>query len=781
MQAMATSSNPINISSTHKREWHCNKCKQTFECIPSTIIYAYNHYKTYCPVCCNLIAIKGYNDLTITNPEIARNLNDYNDAYNTSVNQKNMVEFKCKHGHVFKRSIQKYINDSSCPDCKKDSIAKISDNESMISTWDYDRNGNLNPYEIPMKSNKKYWWRCEQCLSSYEMSASNRARGEKCPKCKSKRLSASIIATVASKTPLSDKPEVSKYWDYDKNTDTPDDISYTSPSKRWFLCENMKHSSLKSVRNEVKQVNNSNSKPCMQCKHDNHETMDYMPSEILTMIADKDITGKLLSLPMNYSKKIEFKCNQCHQYFESRADSLLSLFSETGKYCPICGFRKLVPGVNDFATTQPELTKELVNKNEAKSFMQNDKNQRKWICVNNSSHIYSTTAAQRMNGVNCKICTAKKRGADRRKHYSAINPVPTWIIEYAIDEKNRKLASSLTASDSHNKVTIKYPECGHVRTTNVAVMRNYPDCPKCNSGQATSKAQEELYDYVRSILPESEASMVSYDDRTAISPKELDIYIPTRNIAIEYNGIYWHSCIPGSDDELEYKYKHYDKYMQCRQNGIQLLQFFDDDYMNHPEIIRNIIKSKLGLYDSTPSNTIYARKTTCSHIDYHDSTLFLDRNHIQGGSHGTVYLALKTDDGSTVAVMVITSITKDNGLLINRYATNCNVPGGFTKMLTHAINEYNPDYVYTFSDNMISDGGLYYRNGFMKDSEIKPDYYYVDRNDKRYHKFLFRKSRFEKDDNLIYDDNMTESELASINGLRRVYDAGKIKWIMRIK
>lgn len=84
--------------------------------------------------------------------------------------------------------------------------------------------------------------------------------------------------------------------------------------------------------------------------------------------------------------------------------------------------------------------------------------------------------------------------------------------------------------------------------------------------------------------------------------------------------------------------------------------------------------------------------------------------------------------------------------------------------------------VITFADRGVSDGGLYESQGFVVDRELEPDYMYVV-GSKRQHKFAYRKARFEKDTNLKFEKGLTERQLANLNGLLRVYDAGKTRWV----
>jgi len=47
---------------------------------------------------------------------------------------------------------------------------------------------------------------------------------------------------------------------------------------------------------------------------------------------------------------------------------------------------------------------------------------------------------------------------------------------------------------------------------------------------------------------------------------ELDLYYPEYNLAIEFNGLFWHS------DHMKEQSYHYDKYLACKTAGIRLVQ-----------------------------------------------------------------------------------------------------------------------------------------------------------------------------------------------------------------
>ena len=108
--------------------------------------------------------------------------------------------------------------------------------------------------------------------------------------------------------------------------------------------------------------------------------------------------------------------------------------------------------------------------------------------------------------------------------------------------------------------------------------------------------------------------------------------------------------------------------------------------------------------------------------------------------------------------------------------TAYSVPGGFTKLLKAAQGIY-PEYPFiTFSDHMVSDGGLYAASGFVADKELAPDYAYMV-NGARQHKFGYRLKRFRTDPSLLWEEGKTERELADLNNLTRIWDAGKTRWV----
>lgn len=331
-----------------------------------------------------------------------------------------------------------------------------------------------------------------------------------------------------------------------------------------------------------------------------------------------------------------------------------------------------------------------------------------------------------------------------------------------------------------------HPECNKCKErTFVIKSGNYFDrtrlhielCTNLNPINHDRMAGTSLEMFVRSILDEYG---IKYETnvRNIISPRELDIYIPDKNIAIECNGVYWHSTY---DSE-----HHRDKYGRCEGKGIRLISIWEDWIKGKPEITHSIILSKLGIYE----RRIYARQCTVADISSQEAAVFLNENHIQGDVRTHIRKCLLYEN-RPVAVMCFSrrrgcsgnkTRTPDTWVL-DRFCTlrGWQVVGGAGRMLKHFIDEYNPGIITSFSCNDISDGGLYKELGFEMAGTAN-SYWYVDPvGRRRYHRTYFCKNNIIRMGWKDTKGGWTEAEVTKEHGLYRIFDSGTTKWVLKIK
>lgn len=299
----------------------------------------------------------------------------------------------------------------------------------------------------------------------------------------------------------------------------------------------------------------------------------------------------------------------------------------------------------------------------------------------------------------------------------------------------------------------------------------YEVCTKHNPISNDKTKDTYLEQFVCGILDEYRIEYTR-NDRSVIHPKEIDVYIPSKRIAIECNGIYWHS--------LKSHNYHIDKYKTCKDTGIQLLTIWQDWIINHPDIVRSIILSKLGLI----SDKLYARKCNIVYISSKDANKFLDENHIQGRCTAKIHIGLYYGD-ELVSVMCFSRRSRLSGGKNNnpddweliRFCNKLNtcVIGGAGKLISFFIKEYHPARIVSYSCNDISSGDLYMKLGFQSDHHINKSYWYIDNNTmKRYHRSRFTKSHLRV---LGYDTaGKTEKEIMRSSGYVSIYDSGTTRW-----
>lgn len=384
-----------------------------------------------------------------------------------------------------------------------------------------------------------------------------------------------------------------------------------------------------------------------------------------------------------------------------------------------------------------------------------------WDCE--KGHSWETTPASRViHNSGCLVCLGKQTVV-------GVNDLKTLFPGLAKEWHPTKNGVLLPENFTVSSGKTAWWQCnkGHEWETYIYARTLGNGCLVCSYTNFSSAAELNIGEYLTQNLHQK----IERNLRTIVKKHELDIYVPEKKIAIEYNGLYWHS------EKFKPKNYHYDKWLACKEQGIQLIQVWEDEWNRNPELVKRMLAQKIGM---STDPKIFARNSLPKKVSKETAEIFLNINHIQGFASGSYYLGLfdKRDIEKLVAVLVLKKEPGTNGKTLNiiRYATSQNVVGGFTKLLSYAEKTYKPKSFVTFSDNCVSDGGLYENNGFIADKNLAPDYTYLVKGERK-HKFGYRLKRFRNDPELQYRPGLTERELAALNGLPRVWDAGKTRWV----
>ncbi len=264
---------------------------------------------------------------------------------------------------------------------------------------------------------------------------------------------------------------------------------------------------------------------------------------------------------------------------------------------------------------------------------------------------------------------------------------------------------------------------------------------------------------------------VEFNNRTVLAPMEVDIWSEQHRLGIEYHGLYWHS------DRFKDRGYHHRKWLAAEKAGIRLIQIFEDEWLDKPELVTRMLQHATG---SAPRR-LHARKGKIVRITPAEAGAFLDANHIQGRDGTPVAFALVYD--KIEAVMTFTKPRLSGGdseaqIVLNRYAASASIPGGFSRLFRHAVSELDLKSVATYSDNRWFSGGVYASNGFRMVGNVSPTYWYFSKTHwHRQHRFGFRKDALKQKMGELFNPQETEFQNADRFGLLRVWDAGKRSWM----
>ena len=320
--------------------------------------------------------------------------------------------------------------------------------------------------------------------------------------------------------------------------------------------------------------------------------------------------------------------------------------------------------------------------------------------------------------------------------------------------------------DEDGKVIITCPIHGDYRQNpNDHIYRN--GCPKCAG--LISRPEDEILSFVKSLVGNDS---VIQRNHGILGGKEIDIYVPNEKIAIEFNGLHWHTEEFARGSEY-----HLSKLEECNKKGIKLIQIFEDEWLEHKEIV--LSKIRHHLHKDKPIKKVRGHKCLIEEIEPSTARQFFEVNHIQGFSGGSIIIGAFFE-----GELVGSCIFKKNGSncyeLVRMATMNGYLCHGVCgKMFSYFVQKYNPIEIKSFADRrwtLNSEDNIYVRLGFFLEKTLKPDYRYVIGN-KRMHKFGFRKHILHRKYGLPL--TMTEKEMCNKLGFHRIWDCGLFKYLWK--
>ncbi len=484
--------------------------------------------------------------------------------------------------HVWQTTINHKFRGDKCPVCTGRTVVTgkndlLHCDKTLAEEWDYSNNTET-PDKVYFKSSKKYHWICPKG-HHYIASLNKRVSGTGCPYCANKKV---LIGFNDLKSQF---PDIAADWDYINNKDLkPENVVYGSGKQVFWKCKNCGRSWKTSISNRT-----FSKTGCPDCSSkaagkkftanavkENNFALNH-PDLCKEWDYNKNYPTRPEDVPCGTNKQFYWICSKCGWSWLASPNTRSS-----GSGCPACSNKVVNPGVNDLQSLFPDIAKEWdYDKNgniTPDKVVFGSNKQFYWKC-SKCGFEWKQSVYARTTGKGCKKCSRIKSAAGHIKTSASKNNFYTHYPEIAKEwhfEKNGEMKPSDFSSSSNKTVWWKCSFCGYEWKSSIASRTSSKStCPNCNY-VGTSFPQQAVFFYISKVFPDAK-------NRFVLGGMEFDIFIPSANTAIEYDGVFYHKNSIKKDNTK-------DNY--CNSNSIKLFRIRDPSLPNTE--YATIIPSKDG-------------------------------------------------------------------------------------------------------------------------------------------------------------------------------------------
>jgi very-short-patch-repair endonuclease len=447
--------NPINVTlKSNKKYWfNCNKCNHIFDIALNNVSAG-----KWCPFCgvnklCEIETCNTCFEKSFASHDKAKYWSSKNNKNPRLVTKKSDSEkfwFNCdKCIHSFDSTLYNVYKGNWCPYCSvptkrlcENDLCKMCFNQSFASHekakyWS-SKNGNINPRNVFLGSNQKYWFDCSNCSHCFEIKITGINRGNWCSYCcyPPQKLCIDLNCENCFNNSFASH-EKSQYWSSKNGDTTPRDVFNSTHEKYWFDCNVCGHL-FESILSDItkngswcgycvhsKLCSDLNCNDCFNNSFASHEKSQYWSS--------KNGDTNPLDVFKLSNKKYWFDCNICSHSFYSSLSHISSKCNTT--WCPYCSnppkimcedlnckncfnksfasHEKVIYWSNENGDTNPRLV------------FKSTRNKYLFKC--NNAHLFKVSLYNIVAGKWCPYCVNKTEA----KLYEKIQPLyPTIITQF---------------------------------------------------------------------------------------------------------------------------------------------------------------------------------------------------------------------------------------------------------------------------------------------------------------------------------------------------------------
>jgi len=594
--------------------------------------------------------------------------------------------------------------------------------QELVAEWHPTLNEEALPSDFSAASHKRVWWLCPKS-HPFEMMIKHRTNGSRCPYCLNRK-----CLTGWNDLALY-YPDVAAEWDYELNELSPEQVYYGNKAPaawhgkcghKWVtptyyrtiygrgcpLCDGRDAHTVLPVKKDKNKASFAKTHPEFLSEWDYELNEDLKPEDVT---AGSEMVAW-------------WKCPVGHSYdmpVEKRVK---------GRNCPYCSGKRIKSGINDLMTLFPLIGNEfhptLNGEVKATDISPGSHKNYYWL-GEQCGHSWKAMPFNRTkHNKGCHFCS----GTYVLLGFNDLVTTHPLLAAEWHPTLNGDLRPEQFSRGSKQKVWWRCSK-NHVWESSIDTrtqgLHDFSGCMECWANSIVSKAEQELYDFIASL-----GVVAQQSQRGLLSKRqEVDIYIPSHKLAIEYNGVYWHSEATGKDSHY-----HYDKYKSALDNGIELIQIWEDDWNARKQTIKRELARKLNCMDEYqalyPASIIQPAGTVTVQIVSHKrAQTFMQHHNIAGFVEAQQYFGL-LDEADKLLGLIAYDIN-DHTITIVAHTNGDTVDDSFVQMMT-VLQEKYPAYKFVVvTANDFNPAQALTDSGFTKKTEIDPEFSYVVRGKRR--------------------------------------------------
>ena len=442
----------------------------------------------------------------------------------------------CPNGHSYTKKVcERTSKNQGCRYCANKALLRgyndlQTRHSDLADEWDYEKN-EKSPSEVLYCSNKVAYWICPKGHSYEKKIFARTYRGAGCLYCANKVV---LKGFNDLQTRCSD---LAKEWDYEKNEKSPSEVLYCTDKRAHWICSKCGYKWVAKVDERSKYGKTG----CPRCAG----LYGLTHMDACKLLEENNPNIELNSTFINLTTPVSFKCKKCGYEWSTRYSKKVLLGKTHCAGCQGIAHKSNAVFIKELKEVFPTIiTLEPYSNNRTLIKCQCS------ICGN----IWSAKPNNLLHGHGCKKCADKqsaiKRTISEKDFLNRVNEVNPFVNVLGKYEK------------ASEKIKCECAICGHIWEPKAISLTQGRSCPRCCRSSTSFMEKFFYYTFVNVFAEEK----IIANDRKILDGKELDIYVPSMNIAVEPGSWVFHRHQIESDTL---------KRETCNNLGIRLFLVYD--------------------------------------------------------------------------------------------------------------------------------------------------------------------------------------------------------------